>query len=207
MKLWGRISSINVQKVAWCLDEIGLSYERVDAGGAFGIVDTPDYRRLNPNGLVPTLVYADGFALWESNATLRHLASTHPEAGLWPADPRARAEADRWMDWQATNAAPAIRDVFLQLIRTPPEKRDDEAIARSTAASERAAAILDEHLATWDYVAGATFTVADIAVGLHAHRWLNLPLGGRLDRPHLQGWYARLAERPAPQPIFALPIT
>ena len=204
MKLWGRLSSINVQKVVWCLDELGLRFERVDAGGEYGVVDTPEYRRLNPNGRVPTLD-DDGFVLWESNAILRYLAATRSGDVLWPVDPRTRADIDRWMDWQSTTATPGMRDAFWQLIRTDPQHRDPSLVARSAAASEDAAAILDGHLATRQFVAGERFSLADIVLGVHAHRWLSLPLE-RTPRPNLEAWYARLARRPAARPIFDLPI-
>ena len=205
MKLWGRVSSINVQKALWGLVEVGARFERIDAGGAFGIVDTPEYRRLNPNGLVPTLEDGD-FVLWESNAILRYLGDRFAEAGLYPAAPNRRAEIDQWLDWQSTNATPAMRDAFWQLIRTPADGRDREALARSLAASERAAAVLDGHLARRDYVCGDAFTIADVAVGAHVHRWLHLPLE-REPRPHVEAWYGRVAARPAAQQIVAIPLT
>lgn len=204
-KLWGRLSSINVQKATWCLDEIGAPYERVDAGGAFGIVDTPAYRAMNPNGLVPVLD-DDGFVLWESNSIVRYLAAKHPETGLWPDDPRIRADADRWMDWQATRATPAMRDCFWQLVRAPETARDPALIARSVAASAEVAAILDAHLAARAYVAGDAFTVGDIAVGAHAKRWLALPIE-RPRLPNLDGWFRRLAERPGAAAVMALPLS
>ena len=106
LTLWGRTNSINVQKVLWCLEELGLPYRRIDAGREFGVVDTPEYRRLNPNALVPT-IEEDGFVLWESNAIVRYLAAKHAGGDFWPADPRTRADADRWIDWQATTFTPA----------------------------------------------------------------------------------------------------
>ncbi|MGI9333231.1 MAG: glutathione S-transferase, partial [Gammaproteobacteria bacterium] len=99
--LWGRVNSINVMKVLWCLDEIGLEYERVDAGMAFGVVDTPDYRAMNPNGRVPTLRDGD-LVLWESNAIVRYLCERYSHGELSPRDPGERAVADQWMDWQQT---------------------------------------------------------------------------------------------------------
>jgi glutathione S-transferase len=205
LKIWGRLSSINVQKPVWCLDELGIPYERVDAGGQFGIVNTPEYRAKNPNGLIPTLE-EDGFVLWESNAIVRYLAAKRPEAGLWPSDPRHRADVDRWMDWQATNATPGMRDVFWGLIRTPPEQRDEGAIRTSIEKSEAAAAILDAHLAGRNYMTGHDFTAADIVVGAHVHRWLNLPIE-RETRPNMEAWYARLKARPGAQQILQLPVT
>jgi glutathione S-transferase len=71
LKIWGRKTSINVQKVLWCCEELGLQYERIDAGGASGLTRDPEYLALNPNGLVPT-ISDDGFVLWESGSRLGH---------------------------------------------------------------------------------------------------------------------------------------
>lgn len=205
IKLWGRLSSINVQKVLWALEELGLAYERIDAGGAFGINDTPEYRAMNPNGLVPT-IDDDGFVLWESNAIVRYLAAKSGEGPLWPADPARRASADRWMDWQNTEFSPSMRDVFVHLVRTPAERRDPDAIARSLQAGERFAGIADRHLAERAYVAGDEFSVGDIAVGAAVHRWLNLPIEKQA-RPHLEHWYSGIRVRPAAAKALQLPLT
>ena len=205
LRLIGRLSSINVQKVAWCLGELGLAFTREEAGGAFGVVDTPPYLAMNPNGLVPTLVEGD-FVLWESNAIVRYLAAKHPEAGLWPEEPQVRADADRWMDWQATNATPALRDAFWQIVRTRPEERDEAALRRSVESSAAKAEILDRALSGRLYVAGDTFTMGDIPVGCHVHRWLKLPID-RPELPNLLGWYGRLRSRPASRAVFDLPLT
>ena len=202
-KLWGRISSINVQKVVWCLDEIGLAYERIDIGGAFGF--TPEYRAMNPNVLVPTW-QEDDFTLWESNAIVRYLSDRHPGAALRPADPRVRADADRWMDWQTTTATPALRDAFWHLIRLAPENRDAALVAASTEASEKAARILDAHLAHRPYVAGDAFTMGDIPVACHVNRWLLMPVD-RPALPHLQSWWERVRARPGARTVTALPLT
>src|SRR3954454_16079275 len=162
LKLWGRVNSINVQKALWAIEELGIAYERVDAGGPFGIVKEEAYRRLNPNSLVPT-IEDDGFVLWESNAIVRYLAAKHATGSLWPADPRTRADADRWMDWQATTFTPATGPAFHGLIRTAPDQRDDAAFAQSIAKAEPMAALLDAHLAERRFVAGYAFTVGDIA--------------------------------------------
>ena len=205
LRIWGRLSSVNVQKVVWTADELGLAYERKDAGGAFGVVATPEYRRMNPNSLVP-VIEDEGFVLWESNAIVRYLAAKHSPGTLWPDDLRRRADADRWMDWQATTFTPAMRDAFWQLIRTPAEKRDAAAVEASRAASEKAAALLDAHLAGRDFLAGDAFSLADIAVGCAAHRWLNLPLA-REARPELQRWYGELRKRAGAAQVLSTPVT
>ncbi len=123
LKIWGRLTSVNVQKVVWCADELAIEYQRVDAGGKFGLVDTPDYLAMNPNGLIP-VINDDGFVMWESNAIVRYLSARHGSGSLSPADPQRRADADRWMDWQATAFNPAIGPAFWHLIRFPAEQRD-----------------------------------------------------------------------------------
>ena len=205
LKVWGRISSINVQKVVWCLDEIELRYERVEAGGQFGVVNTPEYRAMNPNGQVPT-IEEDGFVLWESNAIVRYFAAKHPEAALWPDDLRVRADADRWMDWQATSGSPAMRDAFWGLVRTSPEKRDHDLVRRSIEQSESIMGILDGALAGRSFIAGEAFSAGDIAVGCLAHRWLNLPVE-RQSRPNVEAWYERLKKRPGARQVLSLPVT
>ncbi len=204
LRIWGRITSVNVQKVVWAADELGLAYERLEAGGAFGVVATPEYRRMNPNSLVP-VIEDDGFVLWESNAIVRYLAAKHSPGVLWPDDLRRRADVDRWMDWQATTFTPAMRDAFWQLVRVAPEKRDAALVEASRAASEKAAAVLEAHLAGREFVAGDAFSPADIVLGCAAHRWLNLPLA-REPRPEMQRWYAALRTRPGARQVLSTPV-
>src|SRR5437868_8574364 len=128
IKIWGRNTSVNVQKVMWAIGELGLQHERIDVGGSFGKNNEPDYLAKNPNALVPTLEEDDGFVLWESNAIVRYLAAKYGAGKLQPADLHERARANSWMDWQLTVAAPALTPVFWGLIRTPPENRDPAAI-------------------------------------------------------------------------------
>ncbi len=205
LRLWGRLNSINVQKVVWALEELGLPHERVDAGGPFGIVNTPEYRKLNPNGLVP-VIEEDGFVLWESNAIVRYLAAKHGAGSLWPTDLRERADADRWMDWQATAFTPAMGPAFHQLFRTSPEQRDRSIVEAAIAKAEPFAALLDRHMGDRTYVAGAAFTMGDIAVGAAVHRWLNLPVQ-REPRPNLERFHRTLRERPAAAKVLVTPIT
>ncbi|MGH1589205.1 glutathione S-transferase family protein [Methylobacterium phyllosphaerae] len=200
-RLWGRLTSVNVQKAVWALDEAGLPYERVEAGGSHGVVDDAGYRAMNPNGLVPTLE-EEGFVLWESNAILRYIAATSPALAL-PTNPRARAQVEQWVDWQATSFTPAMRDAFWQLYRSADPDR--ALVAASLKKSEAMAAILDRHLADRDYVADSGFGIADIALGCAAHRWLNLP-AERVERPALRRWYDRLAARPGATRALSEPI-
>jgi len=205
LRIWGRLNSINVQKVVWTARELGLAFERIDAGGPFGGNRTPEYLRMNPNGKIP-VINDDGFVLWESNAIVRYLAATHGGGALWPDDPRPRADADRWMDWQATELTPAMRDAFMQLIRTAPGQRQQGLVDASNAATEPLLALLDEHLAARQFVAASQFTAADIAVGTVVHRWFGLPQP-HAERPNVQRWYRRLMTRPAVAGVLTLPIT
>jgi glutathione S-transferase len=203
--IWGRNNSVNVQKVLWCCEEIALGYKRIDAGGAFGVVDTPQYRRLNPNGLVPTIDDA-GFVLWESKAIVRYLAAKHAAGSLWPEDVATRADSDRWMDWENTTFWPAIRPLFLGLIRTAPDKRDPQTLEQARLKSAEALRVLDAHLAAREYLAGPALTMGDIALGCGVWRWMALPIE-RPPLPHVQRWFDALARRPAYQKTVMLPLT
>jgi glutathione S-transferase len=207
LKIWGRNNSINVQKVMWAIGELGLAHERIDLAGAFGGNKEPAYLAKNPNGLVPTLEEDDGFILWESNAIVRYLAAKHGAGTLEPADLKARARANQWMDWQASVAAPAIFDLFWGMIRTPPEQRDAARIAASKEKSADAMGILDAQLAKTAFIASDSFSMGDIPVGLFAYRFRRLaPEHAPL--PHVERWYAAIAERPAfRQHILDVPLT
>jgi glutathione S-transferase len=207
--VWGRATSSNVMKVLWGLGELGLPFERVDVGGAFGRTDTAEYRAMNPTGLVPTL-QEDGFTLWESNVILRYLASQHAAGGaLWPADLQARANIDRWMDAQQTVLNRPMGVVFWGLVRTPAEQRDMRAIAAGIEEAAKAWRLIEGQLAKHPFIAGAAFTLCDIPWGVHAHRWFKMNYQGlpRPELPALRVWYERLCERAAyQQHIVACPI-
>jgi glutathione S-transferase len=204
LKIWGRLTSVNVQKVVWCADELGVDYERVDAGGKFGIVATPEYRAMNPNGLVPVIEH-DGFVLWESNAIVRYLAARFGEGSLWPTDLHMRADADQWMDWQTVSLNPSVGPVFIQLIRTAPEKRDAATIENNRIDAEKKLAILDAHLASREFVAGSSFTMGDIPLGCSVDRWLKLPIE-REAHPNLARWHAQLRARPGMKQVVELAL-
>lgn len=208
--IWGRATSSNVMKVLWGLGELGLPFERIDVGGAFGRTDTPEYRAMNPTGLVPTLQEGD-FTLWESNVILRYLAGQHAAgSALWPAEPHARANIDRWMDAQQTVLNRPMGTVFWGLVRTPAEKRDMQAIAAEIEDAARAWRLIDAQLQKHAFIAGPDFTLCDIPWGVHAHRWFNMDYLGltRPDMPALRAWYDRLCQRPPyQQHIVACPIS
>jgi glutathione S-transferase len=205
LRIWGRNTSINVQKAMWAVGELGLKHERIEAGGSFGKNNEPEYLAKNPNGLVPTLE-EDDFVLWESNSIVRYLASKYGAGTLEPADLRARASASRWMDWQLTVCAPAIQPLFWGLIRTPPEKRDHAVINAAREKTTAAMTILDAQLGRAAYVAGDTFSMGDIPVGCIAYRFRRLA-PDRPAFPNLERWFANLEKRPAFQEhVLAIPF-
>ena len=196
LKIWGRNTSSNVQKAIWALGEIGLPFERIDVGGAFGKTKDPFYLAMNPNSLVPTLEEEDGFTLWESNSIIRYLAAKHNNRTLEPADLKTRAHAQKWMDWQLSVMAPAITPVFWGLIRTPPEKRDANVIAAAKAKTIDAAKIMDAQLGKTAYLAGDAFSYGDIPVGIMIYRYMQL-IPERPATPNLDRWYAAISSRKA----------
>ena len=125
LKLWGRTSSSNVMKVLWLCEELAIPYERIDAGGEYGRTTEPFYLAMNPNSRVPTIEEPDGFTLWESNSILRYLVATRAAGDpLHPAEPRARANVERWMDWQLASLNAPMVTVFFTYVRIPEAKRD-----------------------------------------------------------------------------------
>jgi glutathione S-transferase len=213
LQIWGRLSSINVRKVVWCAQELGLAFQRTEAGGKFGIVKTPEYRALNPNALVPTIEDDDAaiggrLRLWESNVIVRYLCARHAPGGLYPEPLPARFDAERWMDWQQTTLNPASREAFMQWVRTPAERRDAAAAARSVQAAEPLFALLDAHLDTRPFMAGDRFTMADIPIGCELHRWFGLPTTHytRPAWPRLERYFAALRDRPAARGVLDLPL-
>jgi glutathione S-transferase len=205
LKIWGRLSSLNVRKVVVTAQELGVPFERVDAGASFGIVRTPDYLAKNPNALVP-VIEDDQVQLWESNVIVRYLCARHAPDTLYPLALPARFDAERWMDWQQTTLNPAGRDAFVQWIRTPAERRNADAIAASVAATEPLLALLDRQLASRAFVAGDQLTMADLPLLAEVHRWVNLPQP-RTALPHLDRWYAQLIARPSIRGVLDAPLT
>jgi glutathione S-transferase len=196
LKIWGRNTSSNVQKVMWAIGELGLPHQRIDIGGSFGKNKDTPYLAMNPNGLVPTLEDDDGFLLWESNSIVRYLAAKHSATVLEPADLKNRGRASQWMDWQLSVYEPAIKPVFWGLVRTPPEKRDLAAIEAGKVKTAAAAKILDSQLGQTKFAAGDAFSYGDIPIGIMTYRYVNL-VPERPKLANLERWYAALSERKA----------
>lgn len=205
LKVWGRTSSINVQKVLWCCQEIGLDYERIDAGLHFGVNDTPEYAAMNPTGLIPTIRDGD-VQLWESNVIVRYLSHKHSMGALCPADITARFDAERWMDWQTAQFWAVMRPLYIALIRTPVGQRDADAIARAEKLSNAAVRILDARLADQPFLSGDAFTMGDIPAAATVHRWYSLDIE-RPAMPNVMRWYEWMQARPAYRRIVMIPLS
>jgi glutathione S-transferase len=209
LNIWGRISSINVRKVVWCAQELGLDFQRTEAGGRFGVVQTPEYLALNPNAMVPTIDDGEGsdrVTLWESNVIVRYLCAKHSHGKFYPSELPARFDAERWMDWQQTSLNPAGRDAFLQLVRTPAAQQEPALIARSVAATEPLLDILEAQLARRRFLAGEHLSIADIPIACELHRWRGLPLA-QARRPHLDRWYEGIRCLPASRGALDVPLS
>lgn len=193
LKLWGRRSSINVQKVLWTLAELGLPFEQIDAGGRFGGLDTPEFRARNPHGRIP-VIDDDGAVIWESNAIVRYLAARYSVGALWPQPPAERAVADQWMDWCATGLP--FMDFFWSWYRTPENQRDAARNAALLAATHQAFAVLDTALGGRPFLTGDHLTMGDIPAGTMLYRYFTLEIT-RPRRPRLEAWYQTLCERSA----------
>ncbi len=196
LKILGRATSSNVQKVVWLCDELDIPFERSDIGGPFGGNDQPEYLSLNPNGIVPT-IDDDGFVLWESNAIVRYLAEKHGKGTAFlPDDLQARASASRWMDWALSILAPRHVPVFQGLVRTPEAERDIDRINASRDLWYKANTVLETWLAVHEYLSGDTFGIGDIPASPFTFRWFNLDIN-REDFPNLERWHDAICERPA----------
>ncbi|MCP1916135.1 glutathione S-transferase [Bradyrhizobium elkanii] len=207
LTIWGRANSVNVQKVLWCLAELDLPYQRIDAGMQFGKNDQPDYLAMNPNGRVPTLVDGD-YVLWESNSVMRYLCMAYGHgAPLYPQAPKARAAVDRWLDWTLSTLQPVDRPVFWGLVRTPPEKRDMVQIQKDADAEGVVWRVVEAQLARRRFIEGDQFTIADIALGAFARRWLGVEGVTKPKLPHLERWFGEIAGRPAFVRFIAPPMS
>ena len=196
MKILGRTSSINVRKVLWTAAEIGLRFEHEESWAASRSTSEPEFAALNPHRLVPVLIDDSG-ALWESNTICRYLAGIHGRHDLLPAEPYSKALVERWMDWCAGDLNAAWRYAFMALVRRDPAYADERLIAESTSSWNDMMIVLNDQLAkAGPFICGDNFTLADIALGLAAHRWYRTPLSAKPDLLHIERYLAELRRRP-----------
>lgn len=205
IKIWGRTDSSNVQKVLWCCGELGVPFERLDWGGKFGGNKVPEYAAMNPNGLVPTIKDGD-FVLWESNSIMRYLNAKYGNGRLLPAAPEGMANANRWMDWQLSMFNSTIVPLFFATIRTPPEKRDPQAIQAALEKTVAAWQTVENQLAKNKFLAGEEFSLGDIPLGVWAHRWFSFPIE-RPKQPNIERWYDLLKQHEAYRTHIMIPVT
>ncbi len=207
LRLWGRPSSARTQKVLWTLSEIGLEFDFVLASATmgpgghvskgnhpFGIVDSPEYRSLNPTGRVPT-IDDDGFVLWESNSIVRYLAMQHAPDLLYGNDIRTFASASRWLDFENNELLPPQHELAMHLIRLPEAQRDPAAVEHARLAFVKALAIVETQLGRTRFMCGERFTYGDIGVGIRVHRWHLFGLDGP-SVPNVARFYAEIQARP-----------
>lgn len=196
LRIWGRASSFNVQKVMWLVGELGLEHEHIPAGGRFGGLDAPDFLAMNPHGRVP-VIDDDGTVVWESHAILRYLAARSGRDGFWPGDAAGRSRADSWMDWSQTALQPDfIEGVFWGFYRTPEGLRDVPAVMASILRCSDHMRLLDRWLDGRSYLLGAELSLADIPAGAILYRYFELDIE-RPRVPRVEAWYDRLRSRPA----------
>jgi glutathione S-transferase len=189
LRILGRPNSYNTQKVLWLLDEIGIPYSLELAGLEHGVNHTPDYNKLNPNELVPTLI-EDDFVLWESNSIMRYLATKFGDGRFLPADPRDRARCERWLDWALTTLNPAITPAFWGLIRSKPEERDSGRIEEAVKKTNHAMTILDRYLTETPFVAGkeiASATSPSASSPTASFRCRSSAIACRISKPGISG--------------------
>ncbi|HTW70859.1 MAG TPA: glutathione S-transferase [Acetobacteraceae bacterium] len=205
LKVWGRRSSFNVQKVLWLIGELGLAYEHIPAGGSFGRLDTPQFLAMNPHGRVP-VIDDEGVVVWESHTILRYLAARFGGARWWPEDPAARSMAERWMDWSQTALQPDfLMGVFWGFYRTPDLQRDWPAIHAKIAACAAHFQLLDRMLERRRFLLGEDLTLADLPAGTALYRYFELEIE-RPAMPHVEAWYRRLQQRPAYRTAVMVPF-
>ncbi len=204
--LWGRHSSARTQKVLLALAELGLDFEMILASAtmgaaghvakgnkAYGVVDTPEYLAMNPNGTVPT-IKDGGFVLWESNAIVQYLGMTY-DPGLFYGESIERfASASRWMLWENNELIGPMHNYVKHTIRFPEELRDAAVVADSREKLIKAWAIVEGQLAKTRYIAADEWSMGDIPMTIRVHRWHLLGVEGP-DFPNIARYYEDLKSR------------
>ncbi|WP_209833447.1 glutathione S-transferase [Ruegeria sp. HKCCE3926] len=199
LTIWGRRTSSNVQALMWCVGELALEFQRHDAGHRFGLLDTDEFRKLNPNGTIPVIQDGPNPSLWETGPILRYLASMYGADDFWPRDPTRQAEVDKWAEWAKINVAMAFTvPVFWRVVRTPQIERDHQAIETAVTALENTLAIADAQLSENAFLCGSCLTLADIQLGHILYRYYDIDIS-RASLPNLRRYYEGLTDRTAYQ--------
>ena len=205
MTLWGRKNSSNVQTVVWCLEELNLPYKRIDAGFTYGVVDTEEYRKINPNSTVPTFKDGEGPALFESCAIARYLASNYAPDAFWPSDPSSRAQVDMWAEWSKHNIATAFSlPLFWPIVRLDPALQNPEQLATALEKLSKNLDIANDQLSRSKYLASNELTLADIVFGHSLFRYYDINLN-RPEHKHVRAYYERLTQSKTYQKSVMIP--
>ncbi|MDR0219140.1 MAG: glutathione S-transferase family protein [Enterobacteriaceae bacterium] len=204
LTVWGRKNSSNVKKVLWCLEELKVPYQQIDIGGKFGGLNDPEYLRLNPNGVIPCL-QDDDFVLWESNVIVRYIVEKSGKNILHPTNIKEKYNIEKWMEWVSCNLFFPIKQLMINLVRTPEAQRDQKVISQALTEIEKLLKIADEALSQQTYLSGEKFGMADIALAPFVYPWVNV-VTERPSLPNLERWYQLMTERPAFQKIVMIEI-
>jgi glutathione S-transferase len=197
LKIWGRANSINVQKAMWAVGESGVAHQRIDAGGQFGGLQTPEFRAMNPNMRIP-VIDDDGTVVWESHAIVRYVCANYGKGTLWAEDPAERARADMWIEWTQCDLQNAFMGVFAGYWRTPENQRNMNMVRNAWMRTNALLQLLDRHLAGKKFIAGDNLTMGDIPAGAQLFRYFEMQVPfDRPSLPNVEAWYARLKDRPA----------
>ncbi|MGD9805682.1 MAG: glutathione S-transferase family protein [Hyphomicrobiaceae bacterium] len=203
LTIYGNDHSSCVQKVLWAAEELQLPYNLVNKGGSYGGLDDPEYVKLNPNGLIPTIV-DEGFVLWESSAILCHLAAKYGEGTLYPTDHQQRGEAFRWVFWQTGTVRSSIMPLYMQWRVWKPSYRHLAELEQLRRGMEPIWRTVENQLKSHAWLAGPSFSMADMPMGIMVHWWYSFPID-HFDLPHMAAWHKRLLERPAFQKAVVKP--
>ncbi len=195
LTVWGRKTSSNVQALMWCIGELGLPYDRHDAGHIYGVTNTLSFLAMNPNATVPVVRDGEDPPLWETGAILRYLAGRYGVAPLWPSEGPARAQVDKWAEWSKINIALGFTaPIFWKVVRTAPSQQNPVAISEAVAKLDRFLDIAEAQLSSSAYLAADDFTLADIQLGHVLFRYFDIAVT-RQDRPALRRYYDALTMR------------
>lgn len=204
LKIWGRASAYNVQKVLWFIDELGINYEHIDIGSVIGELESEEFLAMNPHGRIP-VIQDNNLYVWESNTIIRYLAATFGKDSYWVADSAERTLVDRWVDWELASSQPDFISFFWAYYRTPEYKRDIVKIEYYKKRCEKNFSILNSQLLINRYVAGSEFSIADIALGTALFRYFNMDIEVVV-LPNIYNWYQRLCDRSAFQKNICIPF-